>query len=507
MILENIEKVALKAESFDASEKLGSLHKMFDSKVAAKDGVFVEATAESKYQLSRWLGVEEHAINDSCFGTIQSTMRQMYEGVDLSNGEHSRGLKEIGEMKIHPDYVYQNQKQQSGFAAEIISTAKENIIAEIKGTGVKTFRADDRPDLFPRNDQYVDKIREFPDGRIERIQVKFVGENGADCLEKLLSKKYDKYFDGNHVDKIEIPKDHYKEIKKGKLIETKIEDLQRQLAKVTEDGKVDVAQKIEAKIDRLNKLDAMLEKSNTSTDEAMFARQHPEAYTRLQFAHQAGVEASMGAASITAAVSTVENIRAVKNGEMTPLEAFGDVAKDTGTAGALGYGTGFVSTAVAQAMSQSSHQLIQSMGNAGIPGAVISLGITSYESVTDYATGNIGGRELAYDLGGNALGVAGSAIGSGLAAGAVGSVIPGIGTVGGFAVGVVGGMVGYALTTEAYRTAVDAGEEGAGALADKAKSFASETLETVAAEAPDKYDYVRGNINHFASAHSLPFQL
>lgn len=68
-------------------------------------------------------------------------------------------------------------------------------------------------------------------------------------------------------------------------------------------------------------------------------------------------------------------------------------------------------------------------------------------------------------------------------------------------------MVGYAITTEAYRTAIDAGSKGAGILADKAKSFASETLETVKEEAPDKVDIVKGSINSFAAAHSLPFQL
>ena len=147
------------------------------------------------------------------------------------------------------------------------------------------------------------------------------------------------------------------------------------------------------------------------------------------------------------------------------------------------------------------------MGNAGVPGAVISFGIASYDCVTDFAQGNIGGRELAYDLGGNALGVPGRIIGSGVATAAVGSVVPGVGTVGGFAVGVVGGMVGYAVTTEAYQTAVRYGAEGANILADKAKVFASDTLEQVRAEAPENIESVRTSINIFASAHSLSFQL
>ena len=42
-----------------------------------------------------------------------------------------------------------------------------------------TYRADDRPDLFHKNDQFVDKIRVDADGNVlERIQTKFVGSDG-----------------------------------------------------------------------------------------------------------------------------------------------------------------------------------------------------------------------------------------------------------------------------------------------------------------------------------------
>ena len=78
-------------------------------------------------------------------------------------------------------------------------------------TGVKTYRADDRPDLFQKNDQYVDKIRVDSTGNIERIQVKFVGKDAAECLSKLTSKDFDKYFNDGKVDKMEVPKDYYTE--------------------------------------------------------------------------------------------------------------------------------------------------------------------------------------------------------------------------------------------------------------------------------------------------------
>lgn len=51
--------------------------------------------------------------------------------------------------------------------------------------------------------------------------MKFVGKDGASCLSKLASKNYDKYFNEGKVDKIEIPKDYYDEIKSNNLIETK----------------------------------------------------------------------------------------------------------------------------------------------------------------------------------------------------------------------------------------------------------------------------------------------
>lgn len=70
----------------------------------------------------------------------------------------------------------------------------------------------------------------------------------------------------------------------------------------------------------------------------------------------------------------------------------------------------------------------------------------------------------------NFVGVAGSVAGSAIAGAVVGSAVPGAGTVVGAAAGLVGGMVGYAVTTEAYQTAVEFGTENAELLANQAKS-------------------------------------
>ena len=151
--------------------------------------------------------------------------------------------------------------------------------------------------------------------------------------------------------------------------------------------------------------------------------------------------------------------------------------------------------------------MISSLGNAGVPAAAISFGIESYDSINEFAKGQIDGKELAYDLGGNAVGIGGSMAGSALAGAAVGSVVPGAGTVVGFGAGLVGGMVGYAITTEAYSTAVEYGSDNADAYAAKAKEMATDVLEKAKVETPDHVESIRAELNTFAKENGLGFEL
>lgn len=213
------------------------------------------------------------------------------------------------------------------------------------------------------------------------------------------------------------------------------------------------------------------------------------------------------AASITAAVSTVDNVSKYMDGEITAQEAFIDIAKDTGAAGGIAYGTAFVSTAVSQAMSDSSQQLIKSLGKSGVPAAVISFGVQSYDSVIDYAEGTIDGKQLAYDLGESAVQVGGGIAGSALAGAAMGSVVPGAGTVVGFGVGMVGGMVGCAVASEAYASAVEFGGEHVDVLADKTQEMANRTVDLAREVVPDKVGNIVASLNEYATVNNLPFRV
>ena len=224
-------------------------------------------------------------------------------------------------------------------------------------------------------------------------------------------------------------------------------------------------------------------------------------------AHSMGKSEGLQAATITLAISTVDNASKFIEGEISAEEMVVDIIKDTGTAGAIGYGSAFVSSAVSQTMVKSSQALIKSLGNSGVPAAVISFGIDSYDSISDYAQGNIDEVELLYDLGDSAATVAGSMAGAALAGAVVGSVVPGAGTVVGAAAGLVGGMVGCALASEAYATAVEAGAKGAEILAEKAKEFADNTVELAKDIVPDKVADIKSAINDFAINNKLPFNV
>lgn len=516
MTFDTFETTGLEKGSFDLNGRMSALRKGFTSSVESRFDAFMDAPDSVDGNISRWLGIDttDAAADLGIFRqTAMDTVKQMYDGVTYENGFKGKGLKDIANYKTNELYKEQNTNQHAGFAAEVVGTAKENLQAKLDGTGITTYRADDRPDLYKRNDPYVDKIRVNKNGEIiERIQVKFVGKNAEECLNKLTSKKYDKYFTDGMVDKMEIPKDFYDEVKR--LIPEKVKRCEEDLQHVKEKGIIEAAQKIEDRIAKLHKIDEMLEKSTVTKEEARQAVMHPKRFTAKLFAkdsfaesHKAGMESAALAVTITAAVSTVDNVTKVIDGEMTATEAFVDVAKDTGVAGGAAYGTVFVSTAVAQTMSASSHQMIKALGNSGIPATVISFGIESYDSVTDFATGVIDGKELAYDLGENAASIGGSIVGSAVTGAVVGSVVPGAGTVVGFATGMVGGMVGCALASEAYVSAVEFGSGHVDELADKAQEMANKTMEIAKEVVPDQAGSIADSINEFAKTNHLPFHV
>lgn len=489
MSFEMIEKNGLEQTALDIAGKFDSLNQAFKSSIAPEGGVYAFKEGIPMYStLSEYVGIETASITPELKASAYETVKNIYNGTAVDD-RTSLSLKEIHSWKINPEFEQQNIKQHSGFAAEVIGTAKENLAAKAEKTGVTTYRADDltaaqRADisekigreLKAKNDEYVDKVRVKSDGSCETVQTKFVGGDAEGCFKKLQSKKFDKYINDGKVDKLEIASDHYDEIV-NKHIPNERAKLQGQLEKMTAEGNTEKAAEINGKMDRLNNLEKMLEKSTVSSKEAEFAVKHPKAYAAKMAAgraNQAGLTQAKQAAGLTAVVSGVDNFRQYYNGEITGMEALENVAKDTAIAGGMGYVTGAVTE----------------LSHSSVPAMAITMGVASYGDVKDFADGKISGGELAYDLGENAASVVGGAVGA--AAGTLAGSVAGL--VGSFAGGLAGGAVGSAAATKAYGAGVefiseniddvkDAGAEVIDAVNDKAVEVGEAVAETAAKSA------------------------
>lgn len=443
-------------------------------------------------------------------GSIFDEFLTMYKGTE-SNSTKTSGLRSISEMKINPDFRYANERQHAGFGAEVISTTKENLKNRMEGTGIKTVRTDDLPDLYGRNNPLIDKVRIDQNGKIiDQIQVKFIGKDGHDCAHKLMGKKYDKYVENPEVTKIEIPKDHYIGAKAS--LKEQLEKDQISLERCRELGKTEAAQKLEHKIARNSLLDSKLEQSNTASDEALFAIKHPKTYTSSLFvgnAVRAGLDGGLASAKIAAmlsgTVSLCSNMKDVLDGSKELPEALMDSAKETALGAGAAGAFGFASSTAQYLFCQSSSTLFQALGNAGLPAAAVSLAATSYDSFSAYAHGEISLEEMGIQLGENAAGMFGSMGGMALAGMIAGAVFTG-GT-GPILLGLAGGLAGTVAATELYSLVCDYGLEAAEAAGSQIQELAGQTMDAIKEGLPKAASQVQDAINQFFSANSLPFRI
>ena len=181
-----------------------------------------------------------------------------YSGIDNETGQRlTRSLKDVAESKVNPQYAEQNLKQQAGFSAEIKETARANEENILNKTGTRKIRTDDMGRV---NDPLYDHMELDEQGRIipgSGGQMKFVGKSPQECLDKLMSTKYQKYVD--HDVSFEVPSDYYDGIKEE--IAARTENLERQLDAAKRRGKDDVAAQKRKQIEKLKKIKNGLKKS------------------------------------------------------------------------------------------------------------------------------------------------------------------------------------------------------------------------------------------------------
>lgn len=384
------------------------------------------------------------------YGTAAKDHYIAYSGIDNETGKTlAKGLKQISEEKVNPNYKFQNIQQQAGYSAEVKDVARSNAERIIKGDSTRKVRTDD---LGRVNDPLYDTVLIDENGEIieeSGVQMKFIGAskkdptgegNAARALKKLQSKKFEKYIE--HDAKIDVPADQY-----DKMVQEankEIKDLSKQLQNQRSVGNTRQAQEIQDKIEKLDKIKRSLRKSTVSSDEAIFARLHPGLSTAIdvtKISHRAGIQAAETSALIGGSVSIVKNLVSVCKGEKEPEEAVVNVAKDTASNVAVGYGTGFVGTAIKGALQNSKSQYLQNLSRTNIAGTLVTVSVSATKTLTRYFKGEIDGVECLEILGEQGTGMVSSAMASMI--GQVAIPIPVVG-------GMIGGMLGYALSSATY---------------------------------------------------------
>ena len=364
-----------------------------------------------------------------------------YSGSDNEAGyQLKKSLESISKSKINSDFRGQNLKQQAGFSAEVKETAHANAEKIISGEAGRKIRTDD---LGRVNDPLYDHVEISPSGEIingSGSQMKFVGSSPKGALEKLLSKKFEKYLD-NDV-KIEVPSDYYDGIIRES--ESKIINLQKQADRQIAQGNTDTASSIKKEIEKCQKIKNSLQKSNVSNDDAMFARMHPrlsEVKDITKIAHRAGTNTAKTAGIIGGSVSIVQNLVSVVKGEVEVDEAVINVALDTTTSVSVGYGTGYFGASLKGVMQNAKSETIRTLSTTNLPAIVVSVAVNATTTMSRYFKGEINGLECFEELGEKGTGMIASAL-----VAAIGETLIPIGIVG----GVIGGMVGYAIASASY---------------------------------------------------------
>lgn len=394
---------------------------------------------------------ENEKINASTISGMQDTVQRYgsavkehyvaYSGTDYENQiELTRSLKSISKSKINPKTKYQNIRQQSGFSAEVKETARTNAENIIKGKATRLKRTDDMGSV---NDPFYDHKEVDRHGNTipgSGTQMKFVGSDPDECLDKLMGSKYQKYREANVP--FEVPNDYYDEIKKE--IDERISKLQNQKEHALKSGNIERAQKHQQKINEYKQVKNNLRQSHVTNKEAEEARLNPRLSTVKDIhdiAHRAGMEGAKTGAVVGGMISSITNIVQVFQQKKSAREAVADIACTTGKSAVSGYVMTYSSTALKGVMQNSSKEFIRTLSKTGMPGAIVATAISSIGTIQQFLSGNIDGVECMKQIG-----KSGASITSSMAYGAVGQVLIPIPVVG----AMVGGMIGYALASSCY---------------------------------------------------------
>ncbi|QGG46640.1 hypothetical protein [Heliorestis convoluta] len=385
------------------------------------------------------------------FGHAAAEYIKGYQGNVTETGEIlQKGLKQVSQSKVHPDYQYQNLKQQAGFSAEIHYVNQKNAESIINQQDQRFSRSND---VGLGNHSLYDILAVDQEGNpilqqnepLWSAQMKFIGryesqeeieKSAQGLVKKLTSKKWDKYR-GN---KVLVPSEQYELAQKAAQAEA--QNLQRQAQHLRQQGHLEKAQHLEKEAQKYQQVAEDITDSGISSQEAMFLREHPKLATFkyvAKTAHQSGLEQAKAGAVISSAISTSRNVVCVLRGEKEIKHALKDVAIDTAAGSGTAYIIGASDTAIRGLMASSGRSVFVNLSRTNLPAMIATATVQVGKSLYRYANGEINALQLAEELGEKGTGMMAASWGA-----AIGTVIlPGIGTT-------VGAMVGYMTSSMLY---------------------------------------------------------
>lgn len=381
------------------------------------------------------------------FGGANAEFIKGYRGTDNETGRtFSKGLLGIANSKVHEDYADANIKQQAGFSAEVAATSRDNAEAIINGSKVRTTRSDDLPQ-YGQNHNVVDRVQilngEIIDGT--QAQMKFVGDRNQ--LFERIAREDGKFSRYRGV-KLELPSEQFEDAEI--YCRQKAHALRCQAEVVQNNGKPEIASKLQREAENYDQLADNVRDSGLTTEQAIRYRTHPEIETALDItrtSHSAGVEGAKYGATIGGCISLLQNLFAAAQGQKSLESAAQAVAADTAKAGAMGYSTAFAGAAIKGVMQQSSQQTLRSLANTSAPTLAVNICLSLSSSIRRYVTGEMSEAQLLAEVGEKGAGMLSS--GMMAAVGQLAIPVPFVGAA-------IGGMIGYTLSSVFYQCALDA---------------------------------------------------
>lgn len=410
-----------------------------------------EVTMGNKDKKKEHSGLIDSTIGSATFETVERYGRAAseyikgYKGTADTNCDVIRkGLKQVSESKVHPDFEFQNIKQQAGFSAEISYVDKTNAENIINKSDTRIHRSND---IGRGNDPQFDILSVDDSGNPSwGAQMKFCGKFGTpeeisnsseNLVDKMTGDKWERYR-GNDV---LVPKEQFEIAKK--YAEDSAKSLSEQAEKFRSQGQFDKAALLEQKAENYRQVSNDLKDSGITSKEAIFLREHPQLATAkyvLGTAHRSGLENAKSAAVISAAISTAQNVTSLIRGEKRASEALKDVVQDTAAGAASAYIIGAGDTAIRGFMAASQNSVFVNLSKTNMPAMIATATVQVGKSLIRYAKGEIDTLELVEELGEKGTGMMAASFGA-----AVGTaVFPGVGTV-------IGGMVGYLASSSIYK--------------------------------------------------------